>query len=88
MKIRIINEMSVGGIAAPDATSQGVLSWNNWNKKKSKKKKLEEGSQFGGYGTTISGSRNSGTFTRHTNNLDKKIKNKIKENKKKEENNQ
>jgi hypothetical protein len=84
MKIKIINEMSVGGIAAPDATSQGVLSWKNW--KKSKKKKLEEASQFGGYGTTISGSRNSGTFTKYTNNLEKKIKNKIKEQKK--ENNQ
>jgi hypothetical protein len=83
MKIKI-REMSVGGIAAPDASSKGVLTWKNWKKKK---KKLEEGSQYGGYGASISGARNSGTFTRHTNNFEKKIKRKLKL-KKKEENNQ
>jgi hypothetical protein len=83
----IINEMTVAGAAggAPDATSQGVFVWNKKGKGHSVRKsspELEEayGGGFGGMAATNSGNSHQG----YTGDFDKKVKNKIKELKKKE----
>lgn len=95
LKADNISEMTVAGVAAgaPDATSQGPLVWAKdgagvmktsplmkfGKRKKVQKVDIEEGSQFGGYGVTSSGAHYSGTFQGHPDNLERKIKFKMKQ---------